>query len=133
MAAKNLGLGTVLTCDGDTITLAVDATPPARKRVNIDGSVLSETLATYEPGIEDFSEYMWTQLWEPGDTDHEAIDGLFDSKAAVVFTIVYADSGNTVETFSGKVSDIEPQPITKDGLLSRKVTVQRTTPNPRTT
>lgn len=126
MASKLLGLGTVVTCNSVTVTLIVDATPPARKRVNIDGSVLSETLATYEAGIEDFSEYMFTHLWEPGDTVHEGIDTLFGSKAEVSFTIVYSDSSTTTETFNGKVSDLEPQPITKDGLLSRKVTVQRT-------
>ncbi len=133
MATKNLGNGTVTTCNAVTVTLVVDATPPARKRVNIDGSVLADTLATYEPGIEDFSEYMFTHLWEPGDTMHEGIDTLFGSKAEVAFTIVYADTGATVETFNGKVSDLEPQPITKDGLLSRKVTVQRTGSIARTT
>lgn len=133
MATKNLGNGTTTTCNSVAVTLVVDCTPPARKRVNIDGSVLADTLATYEPGIEDFSEYMFTHLWEPGDTMHEGIDTLFGSKAAVPFTIIYNDTGATVETFTGKVSDLEPQPITKDGLLARKVTVQRTTTNPRTT
>lgn len=126
MATKLLGLGTALTCNAATVTLVVDATPSARKRVNIDGSVLSDTLATYEAGIEDFSEYMFTQLWEPGDSDQEAIETLFNNKTEVAFTIVYSDATTTTETFNGIVSDLEPQPIQKDNLLSRKVTVQRT-------
>lgn len=126
MAVKNLGLGTITTCNAVQVTLITDLNPPAKKRVNIDGSTLSDELATYEPGIEDFSEYVFTHLWEPGDTMHEGIDTLFGSKAQVAFTIAYADTGTTTETFNGKVSDLEPQPITKDGLLSRKVTVQRT-------
>jgi hypothetical protein len=125
MAVKNLGLGTVITCNAVEITLIVDATPPAKKRALIDGSVLADTLATYEPGIEEHSEYIFTHLWEPGDTVHEGLDTLFGSKATIAFTIAYADTGVTTETFNGKVSDLEPQPITKDGLLSRKVTVQR--------
>jgi hypothetical protein len=126
MASKLLGNGSVATCNAVTITLLLDATPPSRKRVNIDGSVLSDTLATYEAGIEDFSEYVFNHYWEPGDSVHEGIDTLFGSKAEVAFTIIYSDSSTTTETFNGKVSDLEPQPITKDGLLSRKVTVQRT-------
>jgi hypothetical protein len=126
MATKLLGLGTVQTVNAATLTLVIDGTPPSRKRVLIDGSTLSETLATYEAGIEDFSEYMFTQFWEPGDAAHEAIDTLFGSKAEVAITIQYTDTGTTTETFNGIVSDIEPATITKDTLLTRKVTIQRT-------
>lgn len=126
MAAKNLGLGTVLTVNAVELTLGVDATPPAKKRALIDGSTLTDTLATYEAGIEEHSEYMFTHYWEPGDTMHEGIDTLFGSKAEVAITLAYTDSGTTTETFNGIVSDLEPQPIQKDNLLMRKVTVQRT-------
>lgn len=126
MATKLLGLGTIGTVNAASLTLVVDATPPARKRVNIDGCTLTDTLATYEAGIEDFSEYMFTQFWEPGDTDHEAIETLFNNKTEVAITIQYTDTGTTTETFNGIVSDLEPQTITKDTLLTRKVTIQRT-------
>lgn len=126
MAAKNLGLGTVLTVNSVTLTLGIDATPPAKKRALIDGSTLSDSLATYEAGIEEHSEYMFTHFWEPGDTMHEGIDTLFGSKAEVAITLEYTDSGTTTETFNGIVSDLEPQTIQKDNLLMRKVTIQRT-------
>jgi hypothetical protein len=126
MATKLLGLGTTGTVNAAALTLLIDATPPARKRVLIDGSGLADTLATYEAGIEDFSEYMFTQYWEPGDAAHEAIDTLFGSKAEVAITLVYTDTGTTTDTFNGIVSDLEPQPIQKDNLLMRKVTIQRT-------
>jgi hypothetical protein len=126
MAAKNLGLGTVLTVNSVTLTLGIDATPPAKKRALIDGSTLSDSLATYEAGIEEHSEYMFTHFWEPGDTMHEGIDTLFGSKAEVAITLDYTDSGTTTETFNGIVSDLEPQTIQKDNLLMRKVTIQRT-------
>lgn len=126
MAAKNLGLGTVLTINSVELTLGIDATPPAKKRALIDGSTLTDTLATYEPGIEEHSEYMFTHFWEPGDTMHEGIDTLFNNKTEVAITLAYADSGTTTETFNGIVSDLEPQTIQKDNLLMRKVTVQRT-------
>ena len=126
MATKNLGHGAVLTCNAVEVTLITDATPPGKKRVLIDGSTLTDALATYEAGVEDFSEYTFNQFWEPGDTVHEGIDTLFGSKAEVAFTIAYNDTGVTTETFNGVVSDLEPAPIQKDGLLMRKVTVQRT-------
>jgi hypothetical protein len=69
---------------------------------------------------------MFTQYWEPGDAAHEAIDTLFGSKAEVAITLVYTDTGTTTDTFNGIVSDLEPQPIQKDNLLMRKVTIQRT-------
>lgn len=133
MASKNLGLGTVTTVNAVSMTLVLDITPPGNKRVLIDGSTLSDTLATYEAGAEDFSEYMFNHFWEPGDSVHEGVETLFNNKTEVTCTIVYADTGATVETFTGVVSDLESATITKDGLLSRKTTVQRLSTNPRTT
>jgi hypothetical protein len=137
MANKYLGLGTVLKVDEDdngsghtTITLVVDATPPARKRVRIDGTVLADTLSTYELGMEDFSEFSFSQLWDPIDTQHASLDTLFGAKTVVEWQIVYT-SGETDE-FEGYVSALEPQALTKDGLNSRKVTVQRKSATTRT-
>jgi hypothetical protein len=130
MAGKYLGLGTVLKVDENddgllhtAITLAVDATPPARKRVRIDGTTLGDTLSTYELGMEDFSEFSFNHLWDPLDAQHVSFDTLFVAKTVVEYQIVYT-SGETDE-FEGYVSALEPATITKDGLLSRKVTVQR--------
>jgi hypothetical protein len=130
MAGKYLGLGTVLKVDENddgllhtAITLAVDATPPARKRVRIDGTTLDATLSTYELGMEDFSEFSFNHLWDPLDAQHVSFDTLFVAKTVVEYQIVYT-SGETDE-FEGYVSALEPATITKDGLLSRKVTVQR--------
>lgn len=126
MAAKNLGLGTVITVNSVTLTLAIDATPATKKRALIDGSTLSDTLATYEAGIEEHSEMMFTHFWDPGDTMHEGVETLFNNKTEVAIVISYTDSGTTDETFNGIVSDLEPQTIQKDNLLMRKVTIQRT-------
>lgn len=137
MASKYLGLGSVFSVDENdsgsvftAITLCVDGTPPARKRVRIDGTVLSETLSTYELGMEDFSEFTFTQLWDPLDTVHASIDTLFGAKTVVIWTITYTST--EVDSFEGYVSAMEPQTLTKDGLNSRKVTVQRKTAITRT-
>lgn len=130
MAGKYLGLGTVFKVDENddgnshtTITLAMDGTPPARKRVRIDGTALADTLSTYELGMEDFSEFSFTQFWDPVDTQHASLDTLFASKAVVEWQISYT-SGDLAE-FEGYVSELAPETIVKDKLLGRKVTVQR--------
>lgn len=130
MANKYLGLGSVFKVDEDdngsghtTITLCVDGTPPARKRVRIDATALTDTLSTYKMGMEDFSEFSFTQFWDPVDTQHASLDTLFGSKAVVEWQIVFT-SGETDE-FEGFVSELSPATIVKDQLLTRKVVVQR--------
>lgn len=137
MAGKHLGNGTVLKVDEDangtghtTITLVVDCTPPKRSRVRIDGTVLSDTLSTYELGMEDFSEFSFNHLWDPLDTQHVSFDTLFGSKAVVEYQIVYTST--EIDKFTGYVSELAPSPVVKDGLLSRKVSVQRKSANTRT-
>jgi hypothetical protein len=137
MASKWLGLGTLFKVDDDdsgstfsTLSLAIDGTPPARKRVRIDATALSDTLSTYKMGMEDHSEFSFTQFWDPLDTLHAAIDTLFANKTQVIWTITYTSS--EVDSFEGFVSALEPTTITKDGLLQRKVTVQRKTATTRT-
>lgn len=125
MANKLLGLGTVLVVNAQTVTLAIDATPPPRKRVLIDGSTLSDTLATNEAGMEDISDYEFNQFWEPGDSMHETLDTLFGSKASVTVTIQYTDTGTTTDSFSACVAALEPATIQKDNLYMRKVTLHR--------
>ena len=109
---------------------SLDGTPPARKRVRIDATSLSDTLSTYKMGMEDHSEFSFTQFWDPLDTLHAAIDTLFANKTQVIWTITYTSS--EVDSFEGFVSALEPTTITKDGLLQRKVTVQRKTATTRT-
>jgi hypothetical protein len=138
MASKLLGLGTVVGVDENdggsvftTITLITDFTPPGRKRARIDGTTLTDTLSTYEGGIEEHSEFSFRQFWEPEDTQHASIDTLFGLGSAtagkVLWNITYTSAApGTIDSFEGWVSDLEPQTIVKDGIVSRVVTVQRT-------
>ena len=138
MASKLLGLGTVVGVDENdggsgftTCTLLLNCTPPSRKRERIDGTSLSDTLATYEGGIEQHSEFTFTQFWEPEDTQHVSIDTLFASGSLpagkVLWNITYTSAApGTVDQFEGWVSDLEPQTITVNGLVQRNVTIQRT-------
>lgn len=134
MATKQIGLGTLVKVDEDdsgttftTCTILMDATPPARTRTRVDQTALDDTLATYAPGIEEHSEFKFKQFWHPTDTQHASIDTLFGAKTIVIWTITYPFGTPIVDTFEGWVSDLTPATITKDEVISREVTIQRTT------
>jgi hypothetical protein len=129
--ARYIGLGTAFGVDDDdsggtftTISLVVSATPPARRRVLIDGTALSDTLRSYEAGIEDFSEYVYDHYYEPNETNGNLMTTLFANKTKVLFNITYTSSD--IEAFEGFVSAVEPQQIVHDQLYMRRVTIQRT-------
>jgi hypothetical protein len=129
--ARTLGLGTVLAVDDDdsgtvftTISLAVSATPPPRRRVRIPGTALADTLATEEAGIEDVSDYVFTHYYEPNETNGNLMTTLFAAKTKVLWQITYASAD--IEAFEGIVMAIEPQQIVTDQLLTRQITIHRT-------
>lgn len=124
---KLLGLGTVTKVDGAKITLVTNITPPARSRTLIDQTALDEELATNALGIEEHSEFTFNQFWIPGDSQHQSMDTLFNSKALAEFKIEYTNAPAVVDTFSGKVSRLAPQAIERGGMLMREVTIQRYT------
>lgn len=139
MATKQIGLGTLIKVDEDdsgsvftTCTIVMDVTPAARKRARINKTSLDDTLATFAAGIEEHSEFTFMQYWHPTDTQHASIDTLFGSKAEVIWQIVYPFSTPITDQFDGWVSDLEPQQINVDGMIMRRVTIQRTTAITRT-
>lgn len=139
MASKYIGLGTLVKVDENddgsnhtTVTLVISGTPPGRTRELIDGTSLSDTLATYEAGIEQHSQFVFTQFWEPGDTVHESLDTLFANKTPVEFQIVFTTSPATTDEFEGFVSGLEPQAFVHNSIYQRQVTIQRTSAITRT-
>lgn len=132
MADKNLALGSLVKVDHDadtnytTVGLTRTITPPGRSRVNVDGTVLAETLQTNEPGIEAFSTFQFLQLWDPGDTNHEILDTLFGNKTKVNWQVLYGSAPVATDTFQGYVSDLAPETLEVAGIMARVVTVQRT-------
>lgn len=129
--ARFLGLGTAFAVDDDdsgtvftTITLPINGTPPARERELVDGTALSDTLATYEAGIETFSSFSYMHYYEPNETNGNLITTLFGSKAKVLWQITYTSTD--IEQFEGFVSHVGPQQIVTNELYKREVTVQRT-------
>lgn len=133
MATKQVGLGTLVKVDENddgsghtTMTIVMDATPPARSRVLVDQTALDDTLQTYAPGIESFSEFKFNQYWHPGDTVHQHVDTLFGAKTIVEWQVVYPFATPVTDEFEGFVSAMTPGTIQHNGIISREVTVQRT-------
>ena len=139
MASKVIGLGSLVKCDFDddgnsheTVGLTRDLTPPGRAYNLVEAVALEDTLEVAELGIEERSEFTFTQFWKPGDTGHEKIDTLFNNKTEVEWQIVYPLASPITDEFLGKVSAIAPEQITPKGTISRAVTVQRTSAITRT-
>lgn len=133
MATKQIGLGTVVKVNAASITIVVDCTPPARVRADIDQTALDDTLATVAEGIEEASKFMFTQYWHPGDSVHEAIDTLFNSKEEKTINIVYPFTLAVTDAFGGVVCGLEPETVGTNGIIRRKVTINRKTDITRTT
>ena len=136
-ANKYAGAGSTVECDidglGTTWTLfgyTESITPPPRTRQKVDATNLDEDMVNLEPGIEEDSEFVFVQVWEPGDTNDEQIDTLFDSKFKPQWRITYPTDPTTPEqdTFSGWVSGIAPDTIDVGTRIGRTVTVTRTGP-----
>lgn len=139
MATKQIGLGTLVKVDEDdsgatftTCTVIMDVSPPKRERELVDQTALADTLQTYAAGIEKHSEFSFTQYWHPTDTQHASIDTLFGSKTEVIWNIVYPFSSPITDSFEGFVSGLEPSTIKHNEMITRKVTIQRTTATTRT-
>lgn len=138
MATKQVGLGTLVKVDDDdsgtvftTVGEVVTVTPSGRERELVDDTALADTLATYSPmAIETFASFTFRQFAHYADTNHAIIDTLFAAATAtlrkVLWQLVYPYPTPVTDQFEGWVSNISPEEIARDGIISRTVTVQRT-------
>lgn len=132
MPSKRIGKGTVVSVDAldnaefTPIGMVVETTPPPRSRVGVDGQTLGEDLATEEPGVEEVSEFTFRQFWHPGDTNHEIIDTLFGSQGKVDWRCILPYTKAVTLTFKGWVKAMTPETVTVNDIISREVTVSRT-------
>jgi hypothetical protein len=124
-AVKQIAHGTVLNVASSPLTLVISVTPPGRTRQEVDALALSDTLEVPLLGVEAKSEVVANQFWHPGDTNHEALDTAFDSKADLTLQIVSAHAVPVTQEFTAKVSKLEPEELTSNGTYRRKCTFLR--------
>ena len=138
MADKQVALGTILKTDstqGGTfveMTIVESITPSPRERETVEGKTLGDTLDVPLMGIEGPSVMEFAQHWEPGDTEHEKLDTLFDSKDEFDVQIVTPHATPVTDEFSGKVLRLAPETLETSGAYRRTVAIQRTTDITRT-
>jgi len=126
MAVKQIAHGTVLNVGGSALSLIVGITPPPRIRQEIDGTTLTDTLEVPLLGIEQKSEIVANQFWDPGDSSHHAIDTAFDGKTELTLQIVTPHTVPVTDEFTAKVTKLEPEELTPAGAFKRKITLVRT-------
>lgn len=138
MATKQVALGTVLKTDHDqdasfdVMDCISSLTPPGRERAEIEGKCLGDTLDVPLLGIEAPSRLTFVQFWEPGDTEHEKLDTLFDSKAEFDVQIVTPHATPITDEFTAQVVRLGPEELTPDSAYKREVVLLRTTAITRT-
>jgi hypothetical protein len=145
---KQIGLGSLFEMDpagGSTyvaVSMVINLTPPGRERETADGGVLDEALDVPVQAREAASETRFLQFWEPGDTDHERLDTVFEGTGGAgsqdvgdvaTFRITYPHDGTAtsstapIDTFSGWVKRLGPESVDASGTYRREVVIQRTT------
>lgn len=132
-ADKSVGFGTLVKVDHDadtvftTLELVTDVKPPKKAYKMVDATVLADTAEQTECGIEEQTEFPMTHFWDPTDTNHSMLDTLFANKTKVNWQIVFANYPSAITAaFPGRVVELDPEPIAKDKIVTRKVKVLRT-------
>lgn len=132
MAIKRIGLGTVVKYDHDSnasfdvVGELRSVTPPGRSYERVADDTLDSVLRTQQQGIEDVSEFQFQQVWHDGDAQHERIDTAFNARDNRAWQIVFPHSPARTWEFTGRVMSMGPEQITNSSLITRTVTVHRT-------
>jgi hypothetical protein len=131
-ATKQVAHGTVFNVGASALSLVISVKPPGRTREEIDGMTLSDDFEVPLLGIEQKSEITAKQFWDPGDSNHHAIDTAFDAKTDLSLQIVTPHATPVTDEFTAKVSKIEPTELTPGGTSQRDITFIRTSDITRT-
>lgn len=132
MANKNIGLGYAVACKFDdasftTVINTTSITQPNRERVEVDGTVLADTLATNELGIENHSHFTFEHFWDANDAaNHELMDTNFGDEKEHSWKITDSQASPVTDTFNGKIVAMVPEAIEHDTINKRTITVHRT-------
>lgn len=115
-----------------TVGLCTSATPPAQERALIDLTAMEDTVAVADTGIEQLSEFAFTQLHDPADSTDDALDTLYGSGDSVKWQLVYATKTAVATTktwtkdFTGRLFAIVPEGVDGNTGTKRLCKVTRT-------
>jgi len=133
---KTLGKGTIVKVNGTERGRIISFDLPAQEYAQIEAPELnpqddSGTTLPFDPvelGDEVKSEFKWMEYWDPRHADGTGLETLYAAKAAVAFALLTPHTTNDATlSFSGKITKLGPQQLTKTNYYQREVTCIRTT------
>lgn len=133
MPRKRLGHKIVIKLDGTAIGCLRKVTPPEKSREEVDVTCLGDAIMEYmDSDPPDQGILKLDVVWEPGDTNSELIDTLFDNADADsregAFVIEYTMFSPLVtDTFSGRILKVTPADVESKAMIARTLEVRLTT------
>lgn len=134
MPRKRLGHKGVIKLDGTAIGCIRGFTPPEKSRDEVDvtcfGDSLQEFVDADPPNV---GMLKLDTIWEPGDTNSELADTLFDEADLEdregAFTIEWHMFTPLVtDTFSGRILKLTPTEVKQKDVIARSLEIRLTTP-----
>ena len=138
MAKKRLGHKAILKLDGTAIGCVRGFTPPEKSRDEVDVTCFGDTLMEFiDADPPDQGILKIDVAWEPGGTNSELLDTLFDNAAPDsregAFTIEWQMFTPLVtDTFSGRILKLTPAEVKQKDLIARSLEIRLTTKITRT-
>ncbi len=133
MPRKRLGHKIVFKLDGTAIACIRNLTPPEKSRDEVDTTCIDDDLQEYldtDPPNQGMLKL--DLVWEPGDTNSELLDTLFDeadpAEREGAFEIDWTMfSPLPTDAFSGRILKLTPATVESKSVISRTVEIRLTT------
>lgn len=132
---KTLAKGTLVKVNGTTRGRIETFDPPGQEYSTVEAPELNPqddagVSLAFDPlilGDEVPGEFKWVEYWDPRHADATGLETLFTAKADVTFALVTPHATSATLSFSGKITKLGGQQLTKRGYFKREVTCIRTT------
>jgi len=133
MAQKMGAYGAIIKYGSTAVGEVRSITPVSQTYTRIEADDLSSTIKTSIPGIYEEDDIEFVQLYEPGDSDQEAIDTLQENRTTSAWAIVYppkpdgdgTTTATQTKTFNAKVISISEAEMDNSSIISRTVVLNR--------
>lgn len=133
MPRKKLGHKGIVKVDGTAIGCIRGFTPAEKSRDEVDVTCLGDSIMEYlDADPPDQGMFKLDVVWEPGDTNSQLLDTLFDDADAddreAAFTIEWAMFTPLVtDAFSARILKITPSEVKQKEVIARTVELRLTT------
>lgn len=112
----------------DVLECTSDLTPPGSNNAAVAAACLEDDEITHVPGQGEATTLVFNQFWHPTNTTDAKVDAARASRTTINVKIEYPFSTKVDEKWNGFVEDITPDNLGGNIILSRQITIRRTTP-----